>query len=532
MSNKKSFALFLLIIFAVTSLFSGCGSKTGDNNTIRMVIADPKTLDPRRVGESEGIIINDQVQEGLTNTNDATEAVPAGAEKWEANADATVWTFHLRKDAKWSNGDPVTAKDYVYSWTTAVAPDFANDRTEDFYDIKNAEQYNKGECKVEDVGVKAIDDYTLQVTLKAPRSYFPLVVAGASLKPVSAKVCQANPKAYQDPKTMVFNGPFKIASFTHNSKYELVRNDQYWDKANVKPEKILFQVSDDAASQLSMFRSGQTDYINQYPSSETIKLMKEGFVNPRPKNGVYYYIFNVKKKPFDNKKVRQALTLAINRQQIIDNALQSGQKPALAEIPFGNPDAAPGSDFRTVGGNYYKDNDIATAKKLLAEAGYPDGKGFPEVTIKYNTSEGHKKIAEIIQEMWKDNLNIKVKLVNEEWKVFLMSLGSHDFEVARMGGIAGIPDASTFFDGMLPGGGSNYGDWENPKFTATYNQARVEPDNSKRIALIHESENVFMDDMVHMPIYFYVNAPAIAKNLKGIVSDSMLNIYLKGAYKE
>lgn len=533
MSSRKNLALFLVIVFALTAMLSGCGGKSS-SNTISVVEGTVKTLDPRRIGESVGIHIADQVWEGLTNSSDKSEAVPAGAEKWDISPDGLTYTFYLRKNAKWSDGSPVTAHDYEYSWKSAIAPEFANDRAEDFTGIKNAMEYNAGKAKAEDVGIKAIDDYTLQVVLKAPRPFFPFECAGSSMKPVSKKACEANSKAYSDPKTMLFNGPFKISEYTHNAKYVLVRNDQYWDKTNVKPERVIFIISEDASAAKTMLLTGQADYIGDvYPPSDLEQLKKDKYIRTTPKLGVYYYIFNCKKKPFDDVRVRKALTLAINRQLIIDRVLKGGQKPALAYVPFGIWDAKPGEDFRTVGGDFFKDNDIETAKKLLAEAGYPDGKGFPSVTLKYNTQESHKKIAEVIQEMWKDNLNINVKLQNIEWGVFLKELDSHDFDIARMGGIASVPDASTFFDGLMPKGGINYGQWINQKFVNMYPDSQKLADNSERVRLMHEAEKMFIgDDMGFMPIYFYVNNNAMNPKLKGFVADSMSNLYFKGAYKE
>ncbi|MFA6076323.1 MAG: peptide ABC transporter substrate-binding protein [Negativicutes bacterium] len=523
-----------MIIFATTALFSGCGSKSANNNTITMVEGTVKTLDPRKIGESAGIHIADQVWEGLTNSSEKSEAVPAGAEKWNVSADGLTYIFYLRKNAKWSDGSLVTAHDYEYSWKSAIAPNFASTRVEDFTGIKNAMEYNAGKAKIEDVGVKAIDDYTLQVVLKAPRPFFPFECSGSSMKPVSKKACEANSKAYGDPKTMLFNGPFKISEYVHNSKYTCVRNDQYWDKVNVKPEKLVFVISEDAASVKTMLLTGQVDYIGDvYPPSDFEKLKKDGYIHTSPKLGVYHYIFNCKKKPFDDVRIRKAFALSVNRQLLIDKVLKGGQKPALAYVPYGMWDANPGEDFRIVGGDFFKDNDVETAKKLLAEAGYPDGKNFPEVSLKYNTSEGHKKIAEAIQEMWKDNLGINVKLVNVEWAVFQTELDNHDFDIARMGSIAGVPDASTFFDGQMPKGGSNYGNWENSNFIKMYPESQKLSDNAERMRLMHEAEKMFIaDDMADLPIYFYVNNNAVNPRLKGYVADSMLNIYYKGAYKE
>ena len=533
MKNKKLLAALCLILFVITSMLSGCGSKSSSNTTIRVVEAEPKTLDPRKIGEQSGIVMADQLWEGLTTFNDKTQPQPAGAESWDISKDGLVYVFHLRKDAKWSDSSPVTAYDYEYAWTTAISPEFGSDRAVDYTGIKNADEYTAGQAKASEVGIKAMDDYTFKVTLKAPRAFFISEVAGSSMRPISKKACEANPKAYSDPKTMLFNGPFKIQSFKRQSKYELVRNEYYWDKANVKPEKLLFQITDDAKTAVTMLRNGETDFIGaSYPISELTTLKKEDFIKTWPSIGVSYYIFNVKIKPLDDSRVRKALTYAINRQLIIDKVLKGGQTPALAIVPPGTADALAGNDFRAIGGNYFKDNDIEAARKLLAEAGYPNGKGFPVLTIKYNTADVNKVVAETIQEMWKNNLGITVKIQNLEWGVFLAERNQHDFEIARAGGSAGVPDASTWFDGQTTANVGNESQWSNSDYDKLYIASQKLVDNTKRVADMHAAEAIYMNDMPWLPLWFSVNNQAMSPKLRGVGTDALLDLYFKGAYKE
>ena len=520
----------LLIIIATLALFAllfaGCGKNSA--GTIRASLSsDPETLDPRKITETEGHMIANQIYEGLVTFNDKDEVVPACAEKWEISADGLTYTFHLRPGMKWSNGDPLTANDFEYGIKSGLAPAFASPYADILYYIKNAEEYNTGAIKNADtVGVKALDDSTLQIVLKAPCAYFVSVTAYPTYSPVNKN------SDFSKVDKIICNGPFKVISWTRNGKIETVKNDNYYDAAKVKTSALTFAISSDNNTLFQMFKSGQIQFMEAAPIIEVRNLIKDGTVKPVPQLSTYYLDLNNNKAPFTDPRVRKALNLAINRKLLVEKVTRAGELPATAWIPSGAADATPGSDFRKVGGDLFKDNDVATAKRLLAEAGYPDGKGFPAVTYSYNTNDKHKAIAEAIQEMWKNNLGITIKLQNEEWKVFLNSRRTGDYMIARDGWSADYPDAYAFMSLLLKSSPQNNVKYANSEFDTMIDTSSNETDMTKRYALLHAAEQHLIDDMPVVPLYYYSQIPVVAKNLKGVVQNALNNYYFKTAYTE
>ncbi|MCL6614952.1 MAG: peptide ABC transporter substrate-binding protein, partial [Firmicutes bacterium] len=388
-----------------------------------------------------------QFYAALFNWNTEDGPIPGIAKSWTVSKDLKTYVFTLRP-SRWNDGTALTAYDFEYAWKRALAPETASEYAYQLFYIKNGEAYNSGKAKASDVGVKAINATTLKVELEAPCSYFLSLCAFPTLMPVKKSVVEKDPeKWFMNPKTYIGNGPFKMVEWKHHSYIQLVKNPYYWDAASVKLQKVRMTLVELETTELTMYDTGLLDIADNPPIQEIPRLKKEGLLKLSPYVGTYYYMINVTKPPLDDARVRKALAYAINRQAIVENITKAEQIPALAFTPYGLPDA-PGAkgDFRTVGGNYFKDNDVETAKKLLAEAGYPDGKGFPTIEILYNTSEGHKAIAEAIQEMWKKNLGINVTLTNQEWKVYLQSRDEMNYMIARAGWIGDYLDPMTFMD--------------------------------------------------------------------------------------
>lgn len=534
MIRKKVVALLLVTVFA-TVFVAGCGkndSKTSDGKVVRWGASEPDTLDPRKMTADVDYVIGGQLFEGLTLMDEKAQCNPAAAEKWEVSPDGLVWKFFLRSDAKWSNGDPVTAQDFEYAWKTALSPELASEYAFQLYYIKNGENYNKGKCKADDVGVKALDDKTLLVTLERPCAYFLSLTSTWTYYPVHKKTVEANPKWAAAPESIICNGPFVLTVWKHNGSMEMVKNSQYWDAGNVTLNKLEVVLLDNGTTASSMLDSGQIDITNLMNMNDIPRLQQAGKLRQYPSLGTYYLPFNTKKAPFDNPKVRKAFMLAIDRDAICKTILKAGQIPALGWVPYGMPDAKPGEEFRKVGGEYYKDNDIETAKKLLAEAGYPAGRGLPPITYLYNTGEAHKAIAEAIQEMWKKNLGVDIKLANQEWKVYLNSMRQLDFQVCRYGWFADYVDPMTFIDVFQSDNGNNYTGWKNEKYDDLVNQAKKTNDQVVRMKLMHEAENMLMDEAVMVPLYQYRGTWAVKPNLKGFVRTPLATIQFKGAYFE
>lgn len=527
---QKTFALLLLMIITMT--LTSCSGKPPAVKHIRYAVgAEPQTLDPRKSTGTPEANIEAQLYEGLTSLA-SNIPLPAAAERWEVSADGLVYTFQLRANAKWSNGDPVTARDFEFAWKSALDPKLASEYAYQLYYLKNGEAYNKGTASAADIGVKALSDHTLQVTLEQPTAYFLSLVAFHTYYPVHQASVEKNDKWAGDAKTIISNGPFKMINWIHNNKIELAKNEHYWDAAKVKMNNLDFILTENGSTELAMFENNQLDMGGNPPVPEIPRLLKEGKLQITPFLGTYFYCFNTTKAPFDNPKVRKALTLAIDRHSIIKNIAQGEQQPALAWVPTGLSDVAPTQDFRATGGNFFKDNDIAAAKQLLAEAGYPDGQGFPAVTLIYNTSESHKAIAEAIQEMWKKNLGIQINLANQEWKVFISSRHNGDYQIARHGWIGDYADPMTFIDMFTSDSGNNNAQYHNSAYDALVKTAKTTTDPVTRMKAMHDAEKLLMEDAVVMPIYFYTKLALVKPTVKGYTSSILGMVYLKEAYLE
>lgn len=534
MSWKKAIVLALASIMVVT-LVVGCGKKDAKPNTkhIRYVVgAEPETLDPRKSTGMPEAKIEANLFEGLMTHGQDGKVTAGTAEKWTVSPDGKVYTFTIRANAKWSNGDPVTAQDFEYTWKKTLDPNFASKYAQQLYLLAGAEDYNTGKGSAAAVGVKALDDKTLQVTLAQPAPFFLSVLAHHSYYSVNKKVDESNPKWMTDPATFVSNGPFMMKAWSHNSKIETAKNPNYWDAGNVKMEQLEFLLTDNNATALSMYDNGQADFVDKLPPADTQRLLKDGKLKTAPYMSNIYYVFNVKKAPFDNPKVRKALSLAIDREAIAKN-LNNGSVPAYGIVPPGISDAESGSDFRKVGGDLLKNANIEEAKKLLAEAGYPDGKGLPPISLIYNTDDIHKAVAEAVQEMWKKNLGVNVELQNQEWKVFIQNRKSGEYQIARHGWAGDFEDPLTFMMLFESKNGNNDSKYNNPKYDEMIRESYLIPDAKARLNKFHEAEKLLVsEDMAVIPMYFppqYILAKPYAK---GFVPTPIGLTYFKNAYIE
>ncbi|MFD2371846.1 peptide ABC transporter substrate-binding protein [Brevibacillus sp. GCM10020057] len=490
--------------------------------------SEPPTADPGIAEDTTSGAVILATFDGLTRIGADEKPHEAAAESYTVSDDKLTYTFKIR-DAKWSNGDPVTAHDFEYAWKRALDPKTASNYAYQLYYIKNGEKANKGEAKLDDVGVKALDDKTLEVKLENPTPFFLELLAFRTYFPVNQKVVEANGKWAGEAATHVGNGPFKIESWEHKSKMVLVKNENYWDKDNVKLDKIEFSMVEDENTELSMFENGELDWagapMSSLPTDAIPALKEQGKITTKPIAGTYWYKFNTEKPPFNNVKIRKAFAFAIDRQGLIDNILQTGQLPATGAVP-------PSMVLNPNG--YFKDNDVETAKKLLDEGMKELGiSKLPPITLSYNTSEAHKKIAEAIQDQWKKNLGVDVKLENKEWKVYLEDLHEGNFQVGRMGWLGDFNDPINFLELYKDkNGGNNDTRWENPKFKELLNKSSLESDLDKRKQILAEAEQVLMDDMPIMPIYFYTESWVQNPNVKGVQITGLGDIDWKGAYIE
>jgi oligopeptide transport system substrate-binding protein len=524
---------WLVFGLALSLLLPGC---SGQNKVYRPTSqelrfnlhSEPPTIDPRKATDTVSIAIINLCFEGLTRNDPQGNLIPALAETIEISPDKTRYTFTLR-EAHWSDGTQVTAQDFETTWKTILDPAFPCEFASDLYLIKNGNAAKSNLCSVEEIGVTALSEKTLQVDLEHPTSYFLAALATHSFFATPIHVVNAHPN-WTD-KHYIGNGPFLIKDWKHHDAIVLEKNPQYWDRDNTRLERVTFTLIEDETTELTMYENGALDWagcpLSNLPTEALQTLEKKKVLHNYAIAGTYYYVFNTKEFPFNNVHMRKAFALAINRQLLIDNVTQMKQKPAMGMIPptmWKDPQP------------HFRDNDVEEARRLFAlglkELGITS-KQLPAITLSYNTLVGHHKIAQAIQEQWSQAFGIRVKLDNKEWKVFLDTLRHHKFQVARLGGLAGVNDPSTFLDYYrYLSSSNNHSQWNNPEFSELLEKADLTVDESQRIALLKQAEKILMEEMPVAPIYFYTGVYLKKPYVKGIRLSDMNDLDLKWAYVE
>ena len=502
-------------------LLSGCGQNAPKGGPLEQILhitngTEPEDIDPHIVtGVPEHHIIT-ALTEGLVGEDPVDlHPVPGVAESWESNEELTVWTFHFRTNALWTTGEPVTAQDFVASFERILNPELGSKYSYMLFVMENAEAYNEGKLKdFSKVGAKAIDERTLEVTLKDSTPYFLSLLNHYTWFPVHMPTIEKHGPKYArgNPWTkvgnFVSNGPFQLKDWTTNDKLIVERSPTYWDAASVKVDEIHFYAIVSADTQEKYFRAGQIHNAYQIPSDKVPTYQKKNpeLLHITPHLASYFYRFNTAKGAAANVKVRKALSMAIDRKSIVENVTQGGQMPATFFTP---PNTA---GYTTTAG--FKE-DLPAARKLLAEAGYPGGKGFPGIEILYNTDDNHRSIAEAIQEMWSKNLGIKSSLVNQEWKVYLDSQRNLNYEVSRAGWTGDYPDPNTFLDMWTSWSQQNQTGWSNDKYDELIRAAGKTADLEARNKLFDQAEHILMDELPVMPIYIYTRVYLLDPKVKG-----------------
>ena len=548
-SKLKKLCAVVLAATLATSLFIGCGdssSNSGSSSSNQQLVfnlgEDPETMDPT-LNNSSGagtMILN--AFEGLMVLDENDQPVEGTAESMEVSEDGLVYTFKIREDAKWSDGEAVTADNFKYSWLRALNKETAAEYAYQLFYIKNAEKFYNGEATAEEVGINVIDEKTLEVTLETPTAYFPQLLAFTTYVPLREDIVSANPEGWAtNPETYVSNGPFKLVQWDMKDQLVFEKNGNYWDKDSVKLESLTFKLVTDDTTAYSELKAGNFDMVNSVPTNEIEPGIEEGLVHVNPKLGNYYFAINVGKQDtlsedvkevLNNKLVRQALNLAIDRQEIIDNVGKAEQIPAYSFVPQGITDEN-GNDFASK--EYYDPSDmegnIAKAKELLKEAGYENGNGIPTIELMYNSEGAHKDICQIIQQNWEE-IGVNVELTNQEWAVFLNTRQQGDYQIARYGWIGDYIDPMTFLDLWVTGGGNNDCGFSNARYDELIAAAKVETDSAKRLEMLREAEDILMDEMPILPIYYYTTVTAANENVKGVRISTLGKISFKYAYKE
>ena len=552
-NTKKFLALALASVMAVSVAACGSNSSTNDTsaadssttteaadttvsadgyNLAVCLASEPMTIDPALNSAVDGAIMTNHMFEGLVkwvdNGSGEAELAPGQAESWEktVNDDGTVtYAIKMRDGIKWSDGKDVTAGDFEYSWKRLADPATAADYCYMIDMVQGYAEVADGSADKDTLGIKAVDDKNLEITLSYDCPYFEEIMAFPATFPVRQDIVEGNEEWTYSPETYIGNGAYKMVEWSHNAYILTEKSETYYDYEKLGPDTIKYTLLDDNNAMLAAFNSGELNFIMNFPTDEMANYLASGQITVAPYIGTYYVCFNTEDEVFSNPLVRQAFSLVIDRNYIVENVSQSGEVPATGYVPSGVYDAegANGDDFRTVGGEYYSVSaddyqaNCDKARELLAEAGYPNGEGFPAVEYMYNTDDRHKAIAEALQNMWQTELGVTVNLSNQDWNVFLKSRKDGDFQIARNGWIADYNDPCSFLDMWYTGGGNNDAQYSNPEYDALIDAAKATSDQTERMAAFHKAEDLLIgQDSVLAPIYFYTNPYMLSDNISGM----------------
>lgn len=489
---------------------------------------EPTSFDPPIGFDSVSWSALNNLMEGLTRLGQNHEPEAAIAEKWDISEDGKTYTFQIREDAKWSNGDPVTAGDFEFAWKRLLNPDTGSSAAFLGYFIEGGEAYNNGEGSADDVKVKAVDDKTFEVTLVSPQAYFLSVITNPAFFPINEKVATENPQWFAEAESFVGNGPFNLTEWEHDSHFVMEKNDQYWDAENVKLDKINWAIIDDTNTEYQMYQTGELD-VSAVPPELSEQLLGEAKVEDQA--GDYFYRFNVNMEPFQNENIRKAFAMAVDQKQIVDFVTKKGEKPAYGFVSYGFKDAD-GKDFRETAGDLVQTN-VEEAKSLLKKGMEEEGyETLPEVTLTYSTSDSHKKIAEALQQMFKENLGVEVKLANMEWNVFAEEQKALKFQLSRSSFLADYADPINFLENFQTGHSMNRTGWSNEKYDQLIKDAKNEADEAKRFELMYEAEKILFEEMPIIPIHFYNQVYLYNDAVSGIVRHPVGYLELKWADKK
>jgi oligopeptide transport system substrate-binding protein len=540
MANRVS-----CFLVASTLLVAGCAkhdalttARSGNPPPPRKVLhygngTEPQDIDPAIVTGTPEYRLLQTFSEGLVSEDPQMNIIPGVAERWEISPDGLTYTFHLRADAKWSNGDPVTAQDFVQSFQRELTPALACQYAYMLFNhVKGAKDYYDGKlADFAQTGFQAPDPRTLVITLVQPAPFLLHAMNHYSWYPVHIPTVKKfggmtqRSTAWTRPENYVGNGPYVLKEWRPNQVIVAERSPTYWDRAHVKIDEIDLYPIELADTEERMFRTGQLDITNECPLTKLAIYRREHPESVRvdPYDGIYFYRFNVARKPFDDVRVRRALALSIDRESLVKNVTLADEAPAYNFVPQNLLGYRSEHSFKA---------DVVEARRLLAEAGYPNGKGFPRVDLLYNTLEKHKTVAEALQQMWRKNLGVDISLVNEEWKVYIDDQHAHNFQFQRAGWIADYVDPHVFFDLWETGNGNNDSNWGNPEYDRLLHSALAAPNDTARFAIYQRMEKILIDEMPVLPLFYYTRARLISPRVKGFFSTPLDNFPWKYADME
>lgn len=491
--------------------------------------SEPASLDPHKVESDVEFNIISDLFEGLVSVSPAGEIQPRLAEKWE-NKENTVWTFHLRPGITWSDGTAITAQDIVWSWQRLVSPLTASPYSSypGNMHIVNAKEIAEGKKAPETLGVKAVDDATLEVTLTQPNAAFLAMLAHPSLVPIDKVLVNRFGEQWTKPEHIVTSGPYKLSAWVVNERIVAERNPRYWDNQHTVINKVTWLPIHSEAADVNRYKAGEIDIVYTVPINQFAQLKKTmgDQLNVSPQLATYYYEFNTTRPPFNDPRVRLALNMALDKDIIAEKVLGQGQRPAwlisqpdIGGVKLQNPEYA----------SWPREKRIAEAKKLLSEAGYSDS--HPLVfNLLYNTSESHQRVAIAASSMWKKNLGVEAKLQNQEWKTMLDTMHTHNFDAVRYAWIADYDDAATFLNNFRTGDSENTSQYSNPAYDEALKNAAKASDGVTRGKYYQQAEDLLAKDVPAVPVYHYVRTHLVKPWVGGFTPDKLGYYFTKDMY--
>lgn len=535
----KKIALVLAAVMASGIILTACGGNkntteqpsgsttttatNGGSDIAVQVGPNPETLDPALNSTSDGANVIIHAFESLLTFDEKNEIVPGQADSYEVSDDGLIYTFHLRDNLKWSDGSPLTANDFVYSWKRLADPNTGAPYSYDMLSmVKGYEEAMAGD--IDALGVSASDDKTLVVELSAPCVYFDKIITHASMVPVKQEVVEASGDQWAlQPETYVSNGPLKMIEWVPGSHITFAKNENYWNADKVTLNSLKFVLMEEANSSYSAYQAGEVHMIKDVPTEEIASLQGREDFHLDPRIATSFVQFNTKKEPFDNPDVRMALSLAIDRDYVANTLMLGNYTPSTNFVGPGISDVEPGSSFEEVtrknnGGDFFNieehESDLAKAKELLAKAGYPDGAGFPVIEYMTNDAGYNKPIAEYLQNAWKElGINMEIKIV--EWSTFSATRRNGDFQIARGGWVYDYDDPSNMLNILESNNGNNDGKYSNPELDRLLSEARTTADRAEHYQKLHEAENIILKEQPVAPLVYSNDYYLQSTSLKG-----------------
>ncbi|MBU5268007.1 peptide ABC transporter substrate-binding protein [Virgibacillus proomii] len=491
---------------------------------------EPTSFDPAIGFDNVSWNALNNLMEGLTRLGDDHQPQPAIAEKWDVSEDGKTYTFYLRKDANWSNGDPVVAEDFIFAWERLLNPDTGSAAGFLGYFIKGGEAFNNGEGSKDDLGLTAVDEKTFEVELESPTGFFLHLITNPAFFPVNHKVAEENPKWHAEANTFVANGPFKLDTWKHDNEMVFSKNKEYWDAENVLLDGVHWTMIDDVNTEYQMFERGELDSA-EIPAELSDQLIDGENVRIVERGGLDFYRFNVTEEPFQNIKIRKAFALAIDQKEIAEFVVKNKVEPASGFVSpgFMNPE---GKDFRDVNGDLISFNP-EEAKALLEEGMKEEGYDeLPKVTLSYNTDNVNKDVAETLQGMISEHLGIKVELENTEWNVFLEDQKALKHQLSRSSFLYDYADPVNFLESFITGSYMNRTGWSNEKYDELIANAKSAVDEKKRWEYMYEAEKLLAEEMPIFPIRYYNQVEVLQEGVTNILRHPVGYLDLKYADKQ